>query len=101
MSTTDTRAKLTQEQRDELLRLRQYFPFRLVWGSLDPFGGRWTAHATTDKREMNAMIRKGWTVVLLQQRTTKRAADGATTCAKCGAEVEDTDAACPACLASL
>ncbi len=66
MSTTDTRAKLTQEQQDELLRLRQYFPFRLVWGSLDPFGGRWAAHATMDKREMKALVRKGWTVVLLQ-----------------------------------
>lgn len=53
--------KLTPEQTAELTRLKQYFPFRIVWGAISPTG-EWRCSANPTKRQANDLARKGWTV---------------------------------------
>jgi len=53
---------LTDIQVKELTRLKQYFPYRIVYGALDPNTNAFQSGAVTTKRIPNALARKGWTV---------------------------------------
>ena len=54
--------QLTDSQNTELTRLKQYFPYRVVWGAIHPDTNEWFASANTTKRQMNAYVKKGWVV---------------------------------------
>jgi hypothetical protein len=54
--------QLTDSQNMELTRLKQYFPYRVVWGAIHPDTNEWFASANTTKRQMNAYVKKGWVV---------------------------------------
>lgn len=53
-----------QQAQTDMQRLKLYFPFRIVWAYLD--GGLFVAQASTSKRTMNAFVRKGYTVLVLE-----------------------------------
>lgn len=50
---------LTREQEIELRRIKAYFPYRIVWGQINPQTGEFSAHGTLDKRAMNKAARSG------------------------------------------
>jgi hypothetical protein len=54
--------QLTDNQSMELARLKQYFPYRIVWGAIHPSTGEWFASANTTKRQMNGYVKNGWVV---------------------------------------
>lgn len=49
---------LNEQQTAELVRLKAYFPFRIVFGVLK-HDGTFEAYANTDKRIMNKLARQG------------------------------------------
>lgn len=50
------------EQEAELLRLKQYFPFRIVWGAVSN-NGEFVSGADLTRRRLNQYLRKqGWIV---------------------------------------
>ena len=51
----------TQEQLAELVRLRAYRPFMLVFGALSP-EGEWRTKFASTKHWANSLVRKGWKV---------------------------------------
>lgn len=53
----------TAEQTAELIRLKAYFPFRIVWGAIK--GAEFQCAASFTKREANRLARDGWTVAIL------------------------------------
>lgn len=55
----DLKIELTDAQSGELCRLRSYFPFRIVWGEIDPVSGKFASHADHTRRRWNAAIRAG------------------------------------------
>jgi len=44
----------------ELKRLKAYFPFRIVWGALNPETLEFVTGANATKRQLNDYVRKGW-----------------------------------------
>lgn len=56
---------LTPEQHAELSRLKSHFPFRIVYGAINPATNEWQCGAVTTKRAPNDLARKGWQVWLL------------------------------------
>lgn len=48
----------TAEQTAELARLKQYFPYRIVWGGIDADTGEFYTGADCDRRKLNAFLRK-------------------------------------------
>jgi hypothetical protein len=52
-------ATLNKEQEAEMIRLKQYFPYRIVWATSDLETGKFEAHASFDKRQMNKALRDG------------------------------------------
>lgn len=56
--------QLTDVQVAELRRLKQYFPYRIIFGTLGP-NGEFEAFADTTKRRMNAKLRAGYAVFTL------------------------------------
>lgn len=54
--------QLTNEQVAELTRLKQYFPYRVVWGAVHPDTKEWIASANTTKRQLNTYLKNGWIV---------------------------------------
>lgn len=54
------------EQLAEMARLKQYFPFRIVWGAIDPRTGEFRCSANPKRRQANDLIRKGWHVAVVK-----------------------------------
>jgi hypothetical protein len=55
---------LTPDQLGEMQRLKQYFPFRIVFGAILP-GGEFACGAVLNRREPNKLARNGakvWTL---------------------------------------
>lgn len=48
----------------ELRRLKEYFPYRVVFGALSP-SGEFEANAQTTKRRALKLAREGWHVEIL------------------------------------
>ncbi len=56
---------MTQEQIAELKRLKEYFPYRIIFGVIDKNTGEFGAWAKPTKHVMNRLIREGHKVFLL------------------------------------
>lgn len=54
--------QLTEAQVAELMRLKAYFPYRIVYGALHPATGEWRCNAVVTMREPNKLARAGWSV---------------------------------------
>lgn len=54
---------LTKEQDAQLVRLKQYYPWRIVWGAI--VNGEFESYATTTKHRMNKYLREGHQVFIL------------------------------------
>jgi hypothetical protein len=62
---TEPRASIfTVEQEAELLRLKQHFPYRLVWGAVNvnTVPHTFEAHASYTRHRLNRYLRAGWLV---------------------------------------
>lgn len=57
---------LTDQQSQELKRLKQHFPYRIVFGVIDKDTGAFEAYAKTTMHTANSLTRKGHAVFLLQ-----------------------------------
>jgi len=55
----------TTEQEAELRNLKAHFPFRIVWGTINPQDQSFEAWASTDRRELNKRLRKGHLVATI------------------------------------
>lgn len=49
----------------EMKRLKGYFPYRIVYGALDPETNEYETGAVTTMREPNKLLRKGYEVYKL------------------------------------
>ena len=58
--------EISDSQRQELARLKSYFPYRIVWGAVNPATGEWKASANPTMRQANDHARKGWAVVVVK-----------------------------------
>lgn len=65
MTTETETITLTDAQNAEMRRLKQYFPYRIVWGMFDKLTGEFSCSASYDKRAMNREARNGHTVFIL------------------------------------
>ena len=61
---TEINIGLSLETQSELKRLKQYFPFRIVFASY--LDGKFETFADHTKRRMNSILRKGGLVWALQ-----------------------------------
>lgn len=57
---------LNEQQERELRRLKQYFPFRIVFGVIDKDTAEFSAYAKTTMRTANTLSRKGHAVFVLK-----------------------------------
>jgi hypothetical protein len=57
---------LNNEQTQELRRLKQYFPYRIVFGVIDKETGKFVAYTKTTKHTANKLAREGHQVFVLQ-----------------------------------
>ena len=53
---------LSELQIAELRRTKQYFPYRLVFGAVNPGNGEFVIIAKATKHQANKLIREGWSV---------------------------------------
>lgn len=60
----DKASIFTEAQETELRRVKQYFPYRIVWGAIGP-NGEFESGANTTRRELNKYLRKGWLVATI------------------------------------
>lgn len=61
----------TEEQMIELARLRQWYPYRIVFGAYLERTGEWHTYADHTKRRMNRMLRDGWRIFQVEIREKK------------------------------
>ena len=54
--------ELSQQQIAEVAKMKQYFPFRIAYGALNPQTGEFFASAATTMLPLNKRIREGWLV---------------------------------------
>lgn len=57
-------AEFTSEQLAQMRRLKEYFPYRVVYGALSP-SGEFEANAQTTKRRAMKLAREGWHVAII------------------------------------
>lgn len=57
--------ELPEKTEAELIRLKQYFPYRHIWCAHKE--GEWVTGATLDKREPNRLARNGWQVFTVKK----------------------------------
>ena len=57
---------MTEEQQEQLKRLAEYFPYRIVFAVIMP-DGEFRTYAETNKRRLNNFLRKGYTVYTIQK----------------------------------
>ncbi len=58
--------ELSTETQDELNRLKQYFPFRIIFAAY--IDGNFYTYATHTKRQMNNILRKGGLVWMVKSK---------------------------------
>jgi hypothetical protein len=51
--------ELTEKQIEEMKRVQQYFPFRIVWASVNKETGVFEVQASVNRRALNAAVRSG------------------------------------------
>lgn len=61
-----TETQPNADQKAELARLKGYFPFRVVWGAINPSTGEWRCAAAGSKCQPNKLARDGWRVWYVQ-----------------------------------
>ena len=59
------RDTLTDTQKNELVRLKQYFPYRIVFGVVDKDSGEFTSYALPTKHLCNKKVREGHSVFVV------------------------------------
>ena len=65
-SEVEPRASIfTAEQEQELKRLKEMLPFRIVWGAINPQNQEFCTGADFDRRRLMAKLRKGWLVATM------------------------------------
>lgn len=52
--------EVLEKMQAEMKRLKGYFPFRIVWGAVNPQTLEYETGASPTKRQVNAYVRKGW-----------------------------------------
>ena len=57
----------TAEQEAELKKIKQYLPYRIVWGAINPQDQSFHTGADFDRRRINDRLRKGWLVATIGQ----------------------------------
>lgn len=57
-----TTKTLTEAEITQMVRLKSYFPYRLIFGCKHPETGEFFPMASTDRRKSNGFLRKGWIV---------------------------------------
>jgi hypothetical protein len=57
---------LTEDQKQELKMLREFFPYRIVYAAMNPSTGEYIASAVTSMRIPNKLCRDGWQVVRVE-----------------------------------
>jgi len=57
--------ELTESQTQELSRLKEYFPYRIIYGYQDKTTGEFTASAARTMRIPNQLTREGHTVFII------------------------------------
>ena len=60
----DKASIFTLEQETELRHMKQYFPYRIVWGAVNT-NGEFVSGANTTRRQLNQYLRQGWLVATL------------------------------------
>ena len=55
---------LFEDEKAQLLRLKQYFPFRICWAAKHPETLEFIVNATTTMHKPNAYARKGYAVII-------------------------------------
>jgi hypothetical protein len=56
----NTEINPSESQLTDLRRLKNYFPYRVVWLAISPDGSDWRTGADSTKHKVNALARKGW-----------------------------------------
>ena len=67
MTTTEINNLPNSDQLAEMQRLKQYFPFRIVWGMFDKVTGEWSTQANSTCHRMNRASRDGHRVFRLSK----------------------------------
>lgn len=57
--------QLTDAQLAEMRRLKSYFPYRIVYGAINPTSNEFVSGAVVTMRQPNDYARKGWIVFKL------------------------------------
>lgn len=55
--------EFTEDQKNQVIRLKQYFPYRIVFGVILP-DGTFESYAETTKRKMNKFAKLGYPVIM-------------------------------------
>lgn len=50
---------MSDEQRKEMMTMKSYFPFRIVWSKIDKNTGAFEVFANSTKHGMNKAVREG------------------------------------------
>lgn len=53
---------MTEAQKNQVLKMKASFPFRIAYGALNEKTGEFIASAVTSKRIPNKLVREGWKV---------------------------------------
>jgi len=51
-----------EQLKQDMARLKLYFPYRIVWGAINPATNELVSAASITKRQANDYVRKGWSV---------------------------------------
>lgn len=57
---------MTSEQKQEMMNLKKYFPFRIVWSKINKDTGEFESFADKTKAKMNKAVREGHQVFILE-----------------------------------
>lgn len=61
----ETPAKIMESLNNDMLRLKAYFPYRIIWACYNPKTGEHYAAATKTKHQLNSNLRKGFNCYVL------------------------------------
>lgn len=64
--TDTTTYQPNEKQLQELQSLKNFFPFRIIYGAFNPVTGEWFASAVPTMRIPNKLAREGWQVFTLE-----------------------------------
>lgn len=53
--------ELMKKAEQEMIRLKGYFPYRVVWAAINEETGEVITGASATRRHVNAYMRRGWT----------------------------------------